>query len=67
MGQVEVTWHSASGCSSESDRVEVAEVMIGGESWFWVRDSGDPEIILRFTTGEWEAFTAGVHGGEFDE
>lgn len=32
-----------------------------------VRDSKDPDgAALAFTPDEWEAFTAGVRGGEFD-
>lgn len=32
-----------------------------------VRDSKDPDgPILRFTPGEWAAFTGGVRDGEFD-
>ena len=32
-----------------------------------IRDSKDPcGPVLAFTPAEWEAFTAGVRGGEFD-
>jgi hypothetical protein len=31
-----------------------------------VRDSKNRGPVLKFTTGEWEAFTGGVRDGEFD-
>jgi hypothetical protein len=44
--------------------VEVASLPDGGRA---VRDSKDRRgPVLRFTTSEWAAFTAGVRGGEFD-
>jgi hypothetical protein len=51
------TYSGANGC------VEVAFV----RDRVAVRDSKDPGgPVLRFTTGEWEAFLAGARDGEFD-
>jgi hypothetical protein len=44
--------------------VEVARNLPG---FVGVRDSKDPDgAALAFTPDEWEAFTAGVRGGEFN-
>ncbi|MGW5221139.1 DUF397 domain-containing protein [Nocardia sp. NPDC004085] len=58
------TWFKSSHSGGHGDCVEVAFLrggMIG------VRDSKDPGgSALVFTPSEWDAFTAGVVGGEFD-
>ncbi|MEV4130395.1 DUF397 domain-containing protein [Nocardia sp. NPDC049707] len=57
-------WFKSSRSSGSQDCVEVAFVdsgMVG------VRDSKNPAgPALVFTPSEWDAFTAGVHDGEFD-
>ena len=43
--------------------VEVADLGDGAKA---VRDSTEPSRgVLRFTAGEWAAFTAGVRAGQF--
>jgi len=55
-------WHKSSH-SGTNGCVEVAVAKDG----IAVRDSKDPGgPVLRFTTGEWEAFLAGARDGEFD-
>ncbi|WP_157124345.1 DUF397 domain-containing protein [Nocardia pseudovaccinii] len=57
-------WFKSSHSSGGSECVEVAFLdgdMVG------VRDSKNPTgPALVFTPGEWDAFTAGVNGGEFE-
>ncbi|MGW5142268.1 DUF397 domain-containing protein [Nocardia beijingensis] len=57
-------WFKSSHSSGGQDCVEVAHLaggMVG------VRDSKNPtRPALVFAPGEWDAFTAGVVGGEFD-
>lgn len=62
---VGVVWRKSSRSGNGgTDCVEVADLHDGGRA---VRDSKDPHgPVLRFTAGEWAAFTAGVHDGEFD-
>lgn len=56
-------WRTSSHSSGNGACVEVAEI---GDI-IAVRDSKDPGgPKLAFTAPEWEAFTAGVRGGEFD-
>ncbi|WP_435592907.1 DUF397 domain-containing protein [Nocardia sp. bgisy118] len=55
-------WHSAGGAGSGG--VEVALLAAGHVA---LRSAEDPNgHVLVFTPGEWAAFTAGVHDGEFD-
>jgi hypothetical protein len=55
-------WHRSSLCDAGSC-VEVAQV----DDDVVVRDSKHPAgPILRFTADEWNAFLAGVRGGEFE-
>jgi len=57
-------WFKSSRSSASQECVEVAFLdggMVG------VRDSKNTAgPALVFTPGEWDAFTAGVHDGEFD-
>ncbi|MGY4103190.1 DUF397 domain-containing protein [Nocardia sp. R16R-3T] len=57
-------WYKSSRSSSTKDCVEVAHLdggMVG------VRDSKNPTgPALMFGPAEWDAFTAGVQGGEFE-
>ncbi|MER5645524.1 DUF397 domain-containing protein [Streptosporangium sp. NPDC002524] len=59
-----LTWRKARRSSAEGgDCVEVADLVDGGRA---VRDSKDPSgPMLRFTSGEWNAFVGGVKNGEF--
>lgn len=57
-------WFKSSRSQGGQDCVEVA-FLDGGH--VGVRDSKNPTgPALVFTPGEWDAFTAGAHGGEFD-
>ena len=56
-------WRKA-GEGAGKDSVEVALLDAGHVA---LRDGKDPDgPVLVFTPGEWTAFTAGVHDGEFD-
>ncbi|MCP2276655.1 protein of unknown function [Nocardia amikacinitolerans] len=55
-------WRKAGGAGP--DGVEVALLAAGHVA---LRSASDPDgHVLIFTPGEWAAFTAGVHDGEFD-
>lgn len=57
-------WFKSSHSSGGGECVEVA-FLAGGT--VGVRDSKDPTgPALTFTPGEWDAFTAGIHDGEFN-
>lgn len=58
-------WRKASFSSSNGGNcVEVAANLPGVVA---VRDSKNPDgPALLFTPGEWQAFVAGVHAGEFE-
>lgn len=59
----EAVWlRSSRSAEDEGPTVEVA--FVGDQ--IAVRDSTEPEAILLFTQGEWDAFLAGVNDGEFD-
>lgn len=55
------TWIKLNFCTG-GNCVEVASVA----NEYWLRDSHDPEKILKFTKAEWQAFIGGVKDGEFD-
>lgn len=57
-----VEWQSAPG-APEEERVEIAKLPGGGMA---MRNSADPDTVLRYTTAEWEAFVLGARDGEFD-
>jgi predicted secreted Zn-dependent protease len=56
------TFSAGNGC------VEVAVNSAAPIEYVWMRDSKDKGEgpILKFTATEWQAFLAGVRGGEFD-
>ncbi|WP_327099240.1 DUF397 domain-containing protein [Nocardia vinacea] len=57
-------WYKSSRSSSTKDCVEVAHLDGGTVG---VRDSKNPTgPALVFSPAEWDAFTAGVQGGEFE-
>jgi hypothetical protein len=61
----QTTWIKSSLSFSNANCVEVATLpdgMIG------IRDSKNPDgPVLRFTSGEWNAFLGGALAGEFDQ
>jgi hypothetical protein len=60
----ELKWIKSSLSFSNGNCVQIAELPDGQVG---VRDSKSPRgPILRFTSEEWDAFTAGVRNGEFD-
>lgn len=58
------TWRKASASAGNGGCVEVATI----PGWIGIRDTklGPDSPVLAFTPREWDAFTQGVHGGEFD-
>ncbi|WP_165988813.1 DUF397 domain-containing protein [Streptomyces sp. YIM 98790] len=47
----------------QDEKVEIAYFPDGAVC---MRNSADPDTILRFTAAEWEAFVLGARDGEFD-
>ncbi|MFD7921845.1 DUF397 domain-containing protein [Streptomyces sp. NPDC059740] len=47
----------------EAEAVEIAFLEQGAVA---MRNSTDPEVVLRFTEAEWRAFVLGARDGEFD-
>jgi Domain of unknown function (DUF397) len=59
-----IGWIKSSRSFSNGNCVEAASLPDEG---IGVRDSKDPGgPVLRFTSGEWNAFLAGARNGEFD-
>ena len=64
-GCVEARWVKSSASAANGNCVEVG--IFGFVDGVMVRDSKDPDgPVLSFTREEWDAFLAGVRGGEFD-
>ena len=62
-----VRWRKASYSGNNGNCVEVGVKSTPDGDLFLVRDTKDRVgSMLAFTTAEWDAFTAGVKGGEFD-
>jgi hypothetical protein len=60
----QIMWTKSTRSFSNGNCVEVAQLPDGQ---IGVRDSKSPHgPVLRFTPGEWDAFTAGVRNGDFD-
>lgn len=58
----DVEWQSAPDSPAE-ERVEIAYLPGGGVA---MRNSADPDTVLRYTEAEWRAFVLGARDGEFD-
>ncbi|MDK1475172.1 DUF397 domain-containing protein [Streptomyces sp. 549] len=58
----DVEWQSAPDSPAE-ERVEIAHLPGGGVA---MRNSADPDTVLRYTQAEWRAFVLGARDGEFD-
>ncbi|MEU4205054.1 DUF397 domain-containing protein [Streptomyces sp. NPDC045470] len=55
------TWQRAPGESEEA--VEIAFLEQGAVA---MRNSKEPDVVLRYTEAEWRAFVLGARDGEFD-
>lgn len=55
-------WESAPG-GPEDEKVEIAHLPGGAVA---MRNSKEPETVLRYTEAEWRAFVLGARDGEFD-
>lgn len=60
-GGTDIGWHRSQRC----DTGGCVEAMRTGDEYA-LRDSVDPEPVLRFTKEAWAAFTAQIRAGEFD-
>lgn len=60
-------WRKSARSGNGGNCVEVATNLLETQGHVFVRDSKNPDgPALAFTRGEWEAFTGGVHDGEFN-
>jgi hypothetical protein len=71
MDLADAAWRKSShGSEDDGPCIEIAVLpgsKEGSDRIIAMRDGSDPEgPALIFTPEEWRAFTAGVHGGEFD-
>ncbi|UNO42459.1 DUF397 domain-containing protein [Streptomyces sp. MST-110588] len=57
----DATWQRAPGESEEA--VEIAFLERGAVA---MRNSKEPDVVLRYTEAEWRAFVLGARDGEFD-
>lgn len=58
----DAVWESAPG-GPEEEKVEIAHLAGGAVA---MRNSKDPNTVLRYTEAEWRAFVLGARDGEFD-
>lgn len=58
----DAVWESAPG-GPEEEKVEIAHLAGGAVA---MRNSKDPDTVLRYTAAEWHAFVLGARDGEFD-
>ncbi|WP_326552961.1 DUF397 domain-containing protein [Micromonospora sp. NBC_01813] len=60
-------WHKSSRSNNSNNCVEVATGVPGCDVVVAVRDSKERSgPVLVFRRGEWKAFLAGAHAGDFD-
>lgn len=59
--QAEAGWSRASRCQSG----ECFELRVDGD-FLLLRESGDPDRVLRGTLASWRAFAEAIKAGEFD-
>jgi Domain of unknown function (DUF397) len=62
VASVPLKWRKSSYCAG-GECIEVS----GSDGQVLVRNSGMPELVLRYTTDEWLAFARGMKAGEFDD
>lgn len=60
-GGTDIGWHRSQRCDTGGC---VEAMRIGDE--YALRDSVNPEPVLRFSKQAWAAFTAQIRAGEFD-
>ncbi|MFF4605372.1 DUF397 domain-containing protein [Streptomyces sp. NPDC001339] len=58
----DATWQRAPG-DPDAEAVEIAFLERGAVA---MRNSTDPDVVLRYTEAEWRAFVLGARDGEFD-
>ncbi|MER6048295.1 DUF397 domain-containing protein [Streptomyces sp. BHT-5-2] len=58
----DATWQRPPG-DPEAEAVEIAFLERGAVA---MRNSKEPEVVLRYTEAEWRAFVLGARDGEFD-
>ncbi|GHJ24860.1 DUF397 domain-containing protein [Streptomyces albus] len=58
----DAVWESAPG-GPDDERVEIAQLPGGAVA---MRNSKEPDVVLRYTAAEWRAFVLGARDGEFD-
>lgn len=58
----DAVWESAPG-GPEEEKVEIARLPGGAVA---MRNSKDPDTVLRYTEAEWRAFVLGARYGDFD-
>lgn len=63
MRSVEIQWRKSSFSEQSGNCLELA--VIGGH--VLLRESDDPDVIVRTTPAKLEAFLAGAKAGEFDD
>jgi hypothetical protein len=56
-----VGWHKSRKCDTGSC-VEAARI----DGVYALRDSAEPEVVLRFSARDWAAFTTAIRAGEYD-
>lgn len=56
-----MNWKRSTRCETSA----CVEVLIDGDV-VKVRDSKNPDVVLEFTTDEWDAFVGGCTDGEFN-
>ncbi|MFF0627279.1 MULTISPECIES: DUF397 domain-containing protein [unclassified Streptomyces] len=58
----DATWQRPPG-DPDAEAVEIAFLERGAVA---MRNSTDPDVVLRYTEAEWRAFVLGARDGEFD-
>lgn len=62
---MEIQWRKSSKSSSAADGECLELARVGGE--ILLRESDNPEVVVRTTPAKLRAFLGGVKGGEFDD
>jgi hypothetical protein len=59
---VELHWRKSSFSADTGSCIEIAE----GDGWIFLRESDDPDVVVRTDRGKLRAFLEGAKAGEFD-